>query len=39
VHDLQTSAPGYHMVTGVRQHDGKLYLGSLRERGIAVIDL
>jgi sugar lactone lactonase YvrE len=38
VHDLQTSAPGYHMVTGVRQHDGKLYLGSLRERGIAVID-
>lgn len=39
VHDLQTSAPGYHMVTGVRQHDGKLYLGSLREQGIAVIDL
>ncbi len=39
VHDLQTSAPGYHMVTGVRQHNGKLYLGSLREQGIAVIDL
>jgi sugar lactone lactonase YvrE len=39
VRDLQTSAPGYHMVTGVRQHGGKLYLGSLRERGIAVIDL
>ena len=39
VRDLQTSAPGYHMVTGVRQHNGKLYLGSLRERGIAVIDL
>ena len=39
VRDLQTSAPGYHMVTGVRQRDGKLYLGSLRERGIAVIDL
>lgn len=39
VHDLQTSAPGYHMVTGVRQHNGKLYLGSLREHGIAVIDL
>ena len=39
VRDLQTSAPGYHMVTGVRQHEGKLYLGSLRERGIAVIDL
>ena len=39
VHDLQTSAPGYHMVTGVRQHSGKLYLGSLREHGIAVIDL
>ncbi|GAA3436064.1 hypothetical protein GCM10018954_056730 [Kutzneria kofuensis] len=29
---------GYHMVTGVRQHGGKLYLGSLREQGIAVID-
>ncbi|MFI9380636.1 SMP-30/gluconolactonase/LRE family protein [Kutzneria sp. NPDC052558] len=39
VRDLQTSAPGYHMVTGVRQHDGQLYLGSLREQGIAVIDL
>lgn len=39
VRDLQTSALGYHMVTGVRQHDGKLYLGSLRERGIAVVDL
>ncbi|MBB5891208.1 SMP-30/gluconolactonase/LRE family protein [Kutzneria kofuensis] len=39
VRDLQTSAPGYHMVTGVRQHGGKLYLGSLREQGIAVIDL
>jgi sugar lactone lactonase YvrE len=39
VRDLQTDAPGYHMVTGVRQHDGKLYLGSLREQGIAVIDL
>lgn len=39
VRDLQTSAPGYHMVTGVRQHDGKLYLGSLRAQGVAVIDL
>ena len=39
VRDLQTAAPSYHMVTGVRQHNGKLYLGSLREQGIAVIDL
>jgi sugar lactone lactonase YvrE len=39
VHDLQTAAPGYHMVTGVRQHGDKLYLGSLREGGIAVVTL
>lgn len=39
VRDLQTSVPGYAMVTGVRQHAGQLYLGSLRAQGVAVIDL
>jgi len=39
VHDLQDRVPGYHMVTGVREHAGRLYLGSLAERAIAVVDL
>jgi sugar lactone lactonase YvrE len=39
VHDLQDTVPGYHMVTGVREHAGRLYLGSLAERAIAVVDL
>jgi sugar lactone lactonase YvrE len=29
----------YHMVTGVREHDGRVWLGSLHEPAIAVIDL
>jgi sugar lactone lactonase YvrE len=39
VHDLQARHPGYHMVTGVREHAGRLYLGSLVERSIAIMDL
>jgi sugar lactone lactonase YvrE len=39
VHDLQTSVPNYHMVTGVREHHGMIYLGSLENRAIAVIDI
>jgi hypothetical protein len=35
VHDLQGKHPGYHMVTGVREHHGVVYLGSLVERSIA----
>ena len=27
------------MVTGVREHGGRLYLGSLAERAVAVLDL
>jgi len=38
VHDLQGSVNDYHAVTGVREHNGKLYLGSLFERAIAVLD-
>jgi sugar lactone lactonase YvrE len=39
VHDLQDRPPGYHMVTGVREQAGRLYLGSLAEHSIAVLDL
>jgi sugar lactone lactonase YvrE len=39
VHDVQGDATGYHMVTGVREHDGKLWLGSLHEPAVAVIEV
>jgi sugar lactone lactonase YvrE len=35
VHDLRAVRPDYHMVTGVREADGVVYLGSLNERAIA----
>ncbi|NYE37951.1 sugar lactone lactonase YvrE [Nocardioides cavernae] len=42
VHDLDLaqpgSGPGFHMVTGVREHDGKVWLGSLHEPSVAVLD-
>jgi hypothetical protein len=37
VADLQTSAGGYRMVTGVREHGDRIYLGSLTERAVAVV--
>ena len=39
VHDLQGRHPRYHMVTGVRAHAGRLYLGSLTGRAIGILDL
>jgi hypothetical protein len=39
VHDVDLPADGYHMVTGVRKHDGRLRLGSLHEPAVAVITL
>ncbi len=43
VHDLDLAAPstgpGYHMVTGVREHDGRVWMGSLHEPSVAVHDL
>jgi sugar lactone lactonase YvrE len=39
VHDLHGDAAGFHMVTGVREQDGKVWLGSLHEPAVAVIDL
>ena len=38
VRDLAEDAAGYHMVTGVREHDGRVWLGSLHEPTIAVLD-
>lgn len=39
VHDLQGPGDRYAIVTGVREHQGRLYLGSLAERAVAVLDL
>jgi sugar lactone lactonase YvrE len=38
VHDVDVKTDGYHMVTGVREHDGRLWLGSLHEPAVAVLD-
>ncbi|GAA3651493.1 SMP-30/gluconolactonase/LRE family protein [Nocardioides ginsengisoli] len=43
VHDIDVT-PGehgtsYHMVTGVREHEGRLWVGSLHEPAIACLDL
>ena len=35
VHDLQTTMPGFSMVTGVREHAGAVWLGSLHSDAIA----
>lgn len=39
VRNLQGSGDAYHYVTGVREHAGKIYLGSLVEAGVAIADL
>jgi len=39
VHDIDLPGAAYHMVTGVREHEGRLWLGSLHEPAIAVVDL
>ena len=39
VHDLDVDTPDFHMVTGVREHDGRVWLGSLHEPAVAVVDL
>ncbi|MGZ4581106.1 MAG: SMP-30/gluconolactonase/LRE family protein [Nocardioidaceae bacterium] len=35
VHDRSLDASAYHMVTGVREHDGVVWLGSLEEPAVA----
>jgi hypothetical protein len=39
--DVDSKAPqaSFHMVTGVREYQGRIWLGSLHEAAIAVIDL
>jgi hypothetical protein len=39
VHDVDVATDRYHLVTGVREHHGRLWLGSLHEPAIAVVDL
>lgn len=38
VHDIEVDHPGFHMVTGVREHDGKVWMGSLHEPSVAVYE-
>ncbi len=38
VHDLCGDHTAYHMVTGVREHDGRVWMGSLEESAVAVMD-
>jgi sugar lactone lactonase YvrE len=39
VHDLDVKTDRYHMVTGVREHGGRVWLGSLHEPAVAFVDL
>lgn len=39
VHDIDLPDAGFHMVTGVREHDGRLWMGSLHEPAVAVHEL
>jgi sugar lactone lactonase YvrE len=39
VHDCDVTTSDYHMVTGVREHDGRVWMGSLHEPAVAVLDL
>ncbi len=38
VRDIEADASEYHMVTGVREHDGDVWLGSVEEPAIAVLE-
>lgn len=38
VRDIDADASSFHMVTGVREHDGRVWMGSLVEPAIAVTD-
>jgi sugar lactone lactonase YvrE len=39
VHDLDLAHDGFAFVTGVREHDGRVWLGSLHEPAVAVVVL
>lgn len=39
VHDVQADASRFHMATGVREHAGRVWLGSLHEPAVACVEL
>lgn len=39
VHFIEGDPLRYHLVTGVREHEGKLYAGSVEENAVAVLEL
>jgi sugar lactone lactonase YvrE len=39
IHNLRDAGKGFHMVTGVREHHGVLYLGSLAQQAIALLNV
>ena len=39
VHDVSLPADEYHMATGVREHEGRVWLGSLAEPAVAWFDV
>jgi hypothetical protein len=39
VRDHSFEATAFHFVTGVREHDGRVWLGSLEEPAVATFDL
>jgi sugar lactone lactonase YvrE len=39
LHDRSFDASGFHMVTGVREHEGRVWLGSLVEPAVAVFEV
>jgi sugar lactone lactonase YvrE len=39
VHDVDLRPDAFHLVTGVREHEGRIWLGSLHEPAVAVLDL
>lgn len=39
VHDLDLDASDYHMVTGVREHEGTVWMGSLHEAAVAMVEI
>lgn len=39
VHDVDVAAEGFHMATGVREHEGRVWFGSLHEPAVAYVDL
>ncbi len=39
VHDVEADPTNFHMVVGVREHEGRIFMGSLEEDAVGVVDL